>query len=283
MRSSDIDGLYALLSENQWNMERDYLQCVFDTDPSGLVVVVTNDGQIIGHNGILAHSDKVASSGMNIVSEGYRELGIGRKLFHSVMEVMKDRNVGGTSLSNRVSFYAQFGWIIPSFTLHYNQGPVNPHFVSAPTKVDGLEIVPIADVSFSDVLSYDAEIHTIARPKYLRNWALFEKAESYAALKNGKVCGYSVLRRADVGYKMYPLFADDKHIAHALFCKMASFIPRGEDLIFTQPIENEEATKFVTGNKLTNYLTMTRLYNQWEVEVDVSRVYSTSSTEYSIV
>ena len=48
MRRSDVDGLYELLAENQWNMERDYLQCVFDTDPSGLVVVVTNDGQIIG-------------------------------------------------------------------------------------------------------------------------------------------------------------------------------------------------------------------------------------------
>ena len=48
MRHSDVDGLYQLLAENRWNMERDYLQCVFDTDPSGLVVVVTNDGKIIG-------------------------------------------------------------------------------------------------------------------------------------------------------------------------------------------------------------------------------------------
>lgn len=48
MRRSDVDGLYQLLAENRWNMERAYLQCVFDTDPSGLVVVVTNDGKIIG-------------------------------------------------------------------------------------------------------------------------------------------------------------------------------------------------------------------------------------------
>ena len=48
MRHSDVDGLYQLLAENRWNMERDYLQCVFDTDPSGLVVVVASDGKIIG-------------------------------------------------------------------------------------------------------------------------------------------------------------------------------------------------------------------------------------------
>ena len=220
---------------------------------------------------------------MNIVREGYRELGIGRQLFKKVMEVMEDRNVGGTSLSNRISFYAQFGWTIPSYTLHYNQGPINPQFTQTPAKVDGLEIVPIADVNFQDVLNYDTELHTVARPKYLRNWALFEKARSFAAVKKGKVCGYSVLRPADVGFKMYPLFADDKHIAHALFCKMASFVPEGQDVIFTQPIENEDATKFVTGNNLTNYLSMTRLYNKWNIDEDTRRVFSTSSTEYAIV
>ena len=40
-----------------------------------------------GHNGILSHGQHVASSGMNIVKEGYRELGIGRELFMNVMEV----------------------------------------------------------------------------------------------------------------------------------------------------------------------------------------------------
>lgn len=48
MRRSDIQGLYELLDENGWNMERSYLECVFNTDPSGLVIVQKDDGQIIG-------------------------------------------------------------------------------------------------------------------------------------------------------------------------------------------------------------------------------------------
>ena len=39
----------------------------------------------------------------------------------STLQVMKERNVGGTALSNRISFYEQFGWVHASFTLHYNQ------------------------------------------------------------------------------------------------------------------------------------------------------------------
>lgn len=48
MRRSDIQGLYELLAENKWNMEKSYLECVFNTDPTGLVVVVKDDGEIIG-------------------------------------------------------------------------------------------------------------------------------------------------------------------------------------------------------------------------------------------
>jgi hypothetical protein len=48
MRRCDIQGLYELTSKNQWNMEKAYLECVFNTDPSGLVVVVTEDNKVIG-------------------------------------------------------------------------------------------------------------------------------------------------------------------------------------------------------------------------------------------
>lgn len=82
---------------------------------------------------------------------------------------------------------------------------------------------------------------------------------------------------------MYPLFADSKQIAHGLFVEASRKIPEAEDLIFTQPIENPDATAIVKANDLTTYLSMTRLYNKWPVHVDVKRVYSVSSTEYGIV
>ncbi|VDI63939.1 Hypothetical predicted protein [Mytilus galloprovincialis] len=282
MRRSDIQGLYELLAENKWNMEKSYLECVFNTDPTGLVVVVKDDGEIIGHNGILAHSETIASSGMNIVKEGYRELGIGQKLFRRVMDVMAERNVGGTALSNRISFYHQFGWKIQSFTLHYSMGKVNKSFISEVPSGD-FEVVPLKDVNFKDVVAYDTELHTVPRPVYLTQWALHSSANGYVALKSGRVVGYGVLRPADVGHKMFPLFADDPILAKALFCHLASHIPEGEDLIFVHPIENELSNQFVAANELTSYLSMTRLYNKWNIEVDINRVYSTSSTEYAIV
>ena len=219
---------------------------------------------------------------MNIVKEEYRGLSIGKELFRNVMDVMGTRNVGGTSLSNRITFYAQFGWTIKSYTFHYNQGPVNQEFIQD-CPHDGIEIVNAKEMDFNDVIAYDSELHTIPRPVYISNWAEHNSAMTYVALKSGRVVGYGVLKPADVGYKMYPLYADDPAIARALFSKLASFIPSGQDLIFTQPIENPVANEFVTANNLVTYLSMTRLYNKKNVPVDIKRVYSVATTEYGII
>lgn len=237
---------------------------------------------IAGHNGILVHSDTVASSGLNIVKEGCRQFGIGKKLFRNVMDVMNDRNVGGTSLSNRITFYGQFGWTIKSYTIHYNAGPINPDFVKEPQQGD-FEIVRLGEVNISDFIAYDTEIHTVPRAVFISNWAFSTNAHSFVALRNGRVCGYGVLRPADIGHRMYPLYADDSAIAHALFCKLAEHVPNNEPVIFSQPVENEVANEFVSANNFVTYLSMTRLYNKWNIPVDLRRVYSVSSTEYAIV
>lgn len=219
---------------------------------------------------------------MNIVKEDYRKFGIGKKLFRQVMDVMKERNVGGTSLSNRITFYAQFGWTIKSYTLHYNAGPVNPEYVSNPPEGD-FEIVPLKDVSLADFIAYDSELHTVPRAVYISNWASWHKARTYVALRSGRIRGYGVLRPADVGHRMYPLYADEPVIARALFCKLVEDLPAEEPVIFTQPVDNDAANDIVAANKFVSYLSMTRLYNKCDIPVDLRRVYTVSSTEYGIV
>lgn len=103
------------------------------------------------------------------------------------------------------------------------------------------------------------------------------------ALKSGRVVGYGVVRPSELGYKVHPLYADDPKIAKALFCRLTSHIPNGEVMNFTQPVENDYANAFVVGNKLTSYISMTRMYTKWNIAVDIKRVYSLSTTEFCII
>ena len=45
--------------------------------------------------------------------------------------------------------------------------------------------------------------------------------------EDGVVRGYGVIRRADVGFRVGPLFADDASIAGALLAALCSHVPRG--------------------------------------------------------
>lgn len=163
MKRSDLPSLYALLAENKWNMKMPYLECVFNTDPTGLVVVVKDNGDVIGHCGFLAHSDTIACGGLTIIKEGYRHLGIGKQMIREVMKVVGDRNCCGNILSNRITFYAPFGLNIKSHIFHFNQGPVDPKFIANVPKGD-FEVVSARDINFDDIIAYDSEIHMVPRP-----------------------------------------------------------------------------------------------------------------------
>eukprot|EP00105_Crassostrea_gigas_P025290 XP_011445826.1 PREDICTED: uncharacterized protein LOC105341162 [Crassostrea gigas] len=282
LKRADLPSLHALLAENKWYMEMSYLECVFNTDPSGLTVVVKDNGELIGHSGLLAHGDTIVGGGLTIIKDGYRHLGIGKHLFQEQMKAKGDRNGFGNILTNRITFYAPFGLTIMSHIFHFNQGPVDPEFIADVPEGD-FEVVSARDMKFDDVIAYDSEIHTVPRPVYISNWAMHQLANTYVALKSGRVVGYGVVRPSDVGYKMHPLYADDPKIAKALFCRLASHIPTGQVMNFAQPIGNEQANAFVVGNKLTSYISMTRVYDKWNIPVDIQRVYSVSTTEFCII
>lgn len=212
MRRSDLPSLYALLAENKWNMKMPYLECVFNTDPTGLVVVVKDNGDVIGHCGFLAHSDTIACGALTIIKEGYRHLGIGKQMIREVMKVVGDRNCCGNILSNRITFYAPFGLTIKSHIFHFNQGPVDPKFIANVPKGD-FEVVSARNINFDDIIAYDSEIHMVPRPIYISNWAEHQLANTYVALKSGRVVGYGVVRPSELGYKVHPLYADDPKIA----------------------------------------------------------------------
>ena len=203
-------------------------------------------------------------------------------MFKHLLNITTGKNIGCFSLTNRITFYEQFGFNVHSFTVYYHQGKVNKSFITnAPT--DDFDIVPIKKVDFDDVIAYDTALNTVARPVYLSNWILHDTANGYVALTNGKVVGFGIIRAADEGHKMYPLYADDKDIAKALFCRLVTHVPEQEEVIYTAPTENENSNEIVVGNGLKKLLPMTKLYNIKDIPVDINKVYSISSTEFGIV
>lgn len=110
------------------------------------------------------------------------------------------------------------------------------------------EIIKMKDIDFNDVIAYDASINTVSRPWYLTNIVLNEHANGYVALKSRQVVGYGIIRPAIIGFKMYPLYADTKDVAKALFCYLRSQITNEEEHIYTSPEKNDNSNEIIMAN-----------------------------------
>ena len=172
--------------------------------------------------------------GMNTIKEEYRGKGIGSKIFKRLLETPAGTNTGCNNLINWVTFYEQFGFKVKSFPLSVYQGPVKKSFISKIPTGD-FEIVKMKDIDFNDVIAYDASVSTVERPEYLTNVAQNKRAKGYVAIKSEQVVGYGMVRPAVFAFKMFPLYADDKNIAKALFCHLSWLIPNEEHLMFVSP------------------------------------------------
>ena len=69
----------------------------------------------------------------------------------------------------------------------------------------------IRNVNFADLLEYDTAHFLSRREKFLRCWIAQEGHFGLARLDtNGKILGYGVRRKCFTGYKIGPLFAQDR-------------------------------------------------------------------------
>jgi len=80
------------------------------------------------------------------------------------------------------------------------------------------------------------------RSEFLRRWIDQPGAHTRAALRDGSLVGFGVMRPCRSGYKIGPLFADDAAVADDLFCALAGQVP-GAPVFLDLPENNRAALK----------------------------------------
>ena len=102
------------------------------------------------------------------------------------------------------------------------------------------------------------------------------KAVKYT--NDNKILGYAVIRKAEMGYKIGPLFANDENIAEELFKSCLSFAPN--DLVFLDiPTTNENAVSLVKKYKGKYVFECGRMYFGEIPKIDINNIYGITSFE----
>ncbi|XP_069115116.1 uncharacterized protein [Argopecten irradians] len=282
MENKDLPAVNQILDGEKWVMEKAYTECAFKTDPKGFFVAEKDDGEIIGSHGYLSHAKDMATMGLWMVKKEYRNSNVGLQLYGKVNQAVGNSNLGTFVWPYYEEKIKEEHGVKPNkaYMTWYNYGHIDPRTCRNKVKED-FTVVPMSQVRVSDLLQYDTGIHKLPREEYIKNWIEHEKSRTYVAMRDGKVCGYGVLRSQDSYNQIAPLYADDKSVAKGLFRQLASEVPAGEKVGFSSPFENSSATEFAAMNKMMKPgIPLVMMYKGEPVDVDTDKVYAVSSNSF---
>lgn len=241
--------------------------------------------ELIASLSAVRYSKELAFLGIYIVDPNYREQGLGQILAKASLEELADCSlIGINAVQQQVSNYQRkYG-----FTSFYNNsrwtGELNIQHNSTLSSAErDIKIVGREGLAINELIDYDASIFSSTRAKFLRKW--IEMPESYflAAIKNEKICGYGVLSKCIEGYKIAPLFANDKEIAQRLYASFASLLEGKQNIVqLDVPENNQTAVKLATQCGLYKAFETTRMYKSKEPLIEKpsnSNVYAITTLE----
>jgi len=140
-------------------------------------------------------------------------------------------------------------------------------------------VVPLSSLPFADVLAYDRAFFPEERTAFLRAWVTQPHARALAAVRDGRIAGYGVVRKCREGFKVGPLFADDASLAEALFQALAMYVPEGAVLYLDVPEPNSAAITLAERHGMSVVFETARMYTGLKPKLPLARLFGVMTFE----
>lgn len=258
-------------ADEGWNPGLYDAECFAAPDAIGFLLGLL-DGRPIACISAVAYNRHFGFLGFYIVHPEFRGQGYGLKLWQAAMGYLEDHNVGLDGVVDQQTNYRKSG-----FTFAYRN--IRYEGIAQATAIQFPEIVPLTQVSFSELSSYDEKLFPAPRPQFLRCWINQPESRALAALSNGKLAGYSLIRKCRKGYKIGPLFADTEDLAKKLFLTCSGSVERGAKIYLDTPEVNRAAVTLAESQGMQTVFETARMYTQSPPDIDLSKVYGVTTFE----
>ena len=251
MTQEEVSTAVAWAAGEGWNPGLSDAECFSIVDPEGFFCAEA-DGKIVGTVSVVNYDDRFSFYGFFVVDPAYRAKGIGMRLYRYAMQHAGTRVVGCDGVVAMVANYEKSGGLF----LHYNNARYEG--TGGGNVPEGL--VPVGNVNFDELASYDAAHFPARRKRFLRCWIRQKGHYGLAQLDlDGKITGYGVRRVCHTGHKIGPLFARDRATAERILDGLVAGIP-GEQFFLDIPVPNAAAVALVQDRKMTSVFYTARLY-----------------------
>ncbi len=273
----DLEGVKTLISWailEGWNSGYHDAEAFYKADPEGFYGFFLNEEMIAGGS-IVSYSGNMGFMGLFIVKPEYRGMKIGERLWYERRNKLLSRldenaAIGMDGVPAMQSFYQKGGFEIAFKDERYERKGAT--FENHPN------ISSIQESDLADIVSYDTPCFGVPRSQFLKSWLFMPENKTFKYVEDGTLKGFAMIRKASVGYKVCPLFADNTTIAEALYesCLSAA----GNESVFIDiPVINQKAVQMV-GKYNANYVfECARMYYGRPPKMEIQKVFGITTFE----
>jgi GNAT superfamily N-acetyltransferase len=276
MQLPDLQLAVNWTSLKGWNPGINDAEAFYAADKAGFFIGKLNE-EPIGCISTVCYDALFAFIGMYIVKQEYRGKGYGTKIWQYAWQQMTLRldlnkcSVALDGVVEREKTYSSIGFV-PAYR-HIRHIYESNNFGIVPNSV-----IPLTNVPLTEIISYDAELFPANRSNFLQAWINVKNGYAYGVLENGKLVGYGVMRPCYQGFKIGPLFANNREIAECIFLALTSHAIK-EPVFIEMPEINPAISWLTQRYQLKPVFTCIRMYCYRTPVVDTNRIFGVTSLE----
>jgi len=274
INKSDLEILMSWASNEGWNPGKHDLDVFWNTDPYGFYGCFLQ-GELIAGGAIISYDGAFGFMGLFIVHSQYRNFGIGNKLWYARKNILISRlkenaSIGMDGVLAMQPFYRKGGFQI-AFRDERYEFIGNNYSCS-----DNVSTIVTED--FSDIKDYDKLCFGFQRTSFLKQWLTMPESNAIKYTNNNKIEGYAVIRKAENGYKIGPLFAQNDTVAEELLKSCLSYASE-ESVFLDIPTINEHAINLVKKYEGKYIFECARMYHGQAPNIPINHIYGITSFE----
>ena len=128
------------------------------------------------------------------------------------------------------------------------------------------------------MIAYDRRFFPEARDSFLAPWITAPERAALAAVKDGEIVGFGVIRAAVTAARIGPLYGATPEIASALVSALGEAMP-GKPVAVDVPEINKKAVTLALGMGLRPAFATARMYTGADPAIDYAGFYGVTSLE----
>lgn len=259
-------------AQEGWNPGLYDAKAFYAADNQGFYVGFLDDRPISCISAV-AYDDSFGFIGLYIVKPEYRGQGYGLKIWKTCLKHLPTQNIGLDGVVAQQDNYKKSGFKLAYRNIRYQGTGLKT------SQSRSKHITEVATVPFAKLLAYDSQLFPTARPEFLQEWISQPESLTLVYSSSDSVEGYGMVRKCQQGYKVGPLFADNKQIAAELLEELRKFVGQDGVIFFDTPEPNKSAIQLAESCGMKPMFETARMYTKKVPDVPLERIFGVTTFE----